>query len=92
MAQPFSGVRVVEVGGTVAVAGATKSLSDYGATVVAVEPRVGGEVRRLGPFPGDLPHLDRGAFHLALNTGKRSVALDHASASGLEVLGALAAS
>lgn len=91
MAQPFSGVRVVEVGGTVAVAGATKSLSDYGATVVAVERRAGSEVRRLGPFPGDIPHLDRGAFHLALNTGKRSVALDHTSASGLEVLGALAA-
>ncbi|MDA0269543.1 MAG: CoA transferase [Chloroflexi bacterium] len=91
MAQPFSGVRVVEVGGTVAAAGATKGLSDYGATVTVVEPGAGDEVRRLGPFPGDRPHLDRGAFHLALNTGKRSVVLDHTSPSGLEVLVALAA-
>lgn len=29
--QPFEGVRVVELGGTVAAAGATKTLSDYGA-------------------------------------------------------------
>lgn len=91
MDQPFVGVRIVEVGGTVAAAGATKTLADYGAQVTKVETRAGGELRRLGPFPADVPHLDRGAFHLALDTGKRSLVLDHETPSGLEVLLALAA-
>lgn len=89
MDQPLRGVRVIELGGGVAGAAATKTFSDYGADVVTVEPPRGGLVRRLPPFPGDEPQLDRGAFHLALNTGKRSVVLDVATPSGLEVLGQL---
>jgi hypothetical protein len=88
--KPFAGVRIVEIGGSVAAAGATKTLGDYGALVTKVETRAGGEVRRLGPFPGDVPHLDRSAFHLALDTSKRSLILDIESPSGLEVLIALA--
>ncbi len=90
MDQPFAGVRIVEIGGTVASAGATKTLADYGARVTKVETRAGGELRRLGPFPGDVPHLDRGAFHLALDTSKRSLILDVEMPSGLEVLVGLA--
>lgn len=86
MTQPYSGVRVIEVGGTVAAAGATKTLSDFGADVVKVEPPAGGEVRRVAPFPDDVPHLDRGAYHLALDTGKRSLAVDLSSPSGVQVL------
>jgi formyl-CoA transferase/CoA:oxalate CoA-transferase len=86
MNQPFAAVSIVEVGGTVAAAGATKTLGDYGARVTKVETNDGGELRRLGPFPGDVPHLDRGAYHLALDTGKRSLVLDHETPSGLEVL------
>lgn len=89
MDQPLRGVRVIEVGGGVAGAAATKTFSDYGADVVTVEAQRGGLVRRLPPFPRDEPHLDRGAFHLALNTGKRSVVLDATTPSGLEVLGRL---
>jgi crotonobetainyl-CoA:carnitine CoA-transferase CaiB-like acyl-CoA transferase len=90
MAQPFESVRVLEVGGTVAAAGATKTLSDYGATVTKLEGSSGGALRRMAPFPGDIPHLDRGAFHLALDTGKRSAVVDTRTPSGLEVLTALA--
>ena len=87
MEQPLRGVRVVEIGGGVAGAAATKTFSDYGADVVTVESRRGGLVRRLPPFPRDEPHLDRGAFHLALNTGKRSIVMDASTPSGMEVLG-----
>lgn len=87
--QPLAGIRVVEVGSTVEAASATKTLSDYGATVIAVEPLHGGLVRRIAPFAGDCAHLERGAFHLALNTGKQSIALDVASPSGAEVLARL---
>jgi len=91
MDQPFAGVRIVEIGGTVAAAGATKTLGDYGAQVTKVETRAEGGLRRLGPFPGDVPHLDRGAYHLALDTGKRSVVVDYETPSGRQVLLALAA-
>ncbi|MEE8422190.1 MAG: CaiB/BaiF CoA-transferase family protein [Dehalococcoidia bacterium] len=92
MDQPFSGVRLIEAGGTVAVAAATKTFSDFGADVIKVEPLDGGTMRRLPPFPDDRPHIDRGAFHLALDTGKRSIALDLTTPSGREVVAALAAS
>jgi len=85
--QPLAGLRVIEVGGgSVSAASATKTFADYGADVVTVEPLTGGLVRRLPPFPEDAPRLDAGAFHLALNTGKRSIALDVETASGREVL------
>ena len=80
--QPLEGVRVVEVGGTVAVAGATKTLADYGADVVKIEEAGGGEIRRLPPFPDDRPNINHGAFHLGLDTGKRSIVVDTTTASG----------
>ena len=91
MTQPFAGVRVVEVGGTVAAAAATKTLSDFGAEVIKIEPLDGGAMRRLPPFLDDRPTLDGGGFHLALDTGKRSLALDVTTASGRQVVAALAA-
>jgi crotonobetainyl-CoA:carnitine CoA-transferase CaiB-like acyl-CoA transferase len=89
--QPLEGIRVVEIGDGVAVACAGKQFADFGADVVKVERPGGGEVRRLPPFPNDRPHRDRGGFHLSLDTGKRSLALDLGTPSGREVLGRLAA-
>jgi CoA:oxalate CoA-transferase len=88
--QPYAGIRVIEVGGTVSSAAATKTFSDFGADVIKVEPIDGGLARRLPPFPDDIPNLDRGAFHLALDTGKRSIALDVTTASGREIVARLA--
>lgn len=90
--QPFRGVRVLEIGGTVAAAGATKTLADFGADVIKLEPMTGGEVRRLPPFPNDIPHIDRGAYHLSLDTGKRSLPVDLSAPSGAQILLDLATS
>ncbi len=76
---------MVEVGGSVSVAAAGKLFSDHGADVVKVEPPGGAALRRLGPYPSDVPSIETGAFHVALDTGKRSLVLDLATASGLEV-------
>ena len=84
--QPFADVRIIEVGGSVAAAAATKTFSDFGADVIKVEPPTGGELRRLPPFPDDLPHIDRGGYHLAFDTGKRSIVLDLDTPSGVQVL------
>ena len=89
--QPLAGLQVVEVGGTLAAGVATKRYSDFGASVVKVEPPTGGEIRRLAPFPDDRPGLDTGAMHMAFDTGKRSLALDLGTPSGREVLDRLIA-
>lgn len=89
--RPLSGLRVVEVGGTIPVAATTKLFSDYGARVVKVEPPDGAPLRRIGPFPEDTPGLELGALHVALDTGKQSIVLDLATPSGLAVLDRLAA-
>lgn len=89
--RPLVGRRVLEVGGTLPVAAAAKLFADYGADVIKVEPGGGAPMRRLPPFPGDVPHLETGAWHSALDTGKRSVVVDIETASGREVLDRLCA-
>ena len=83
--RPLAGRLIVEVGGSVPVAAAAKLFSDYGADVVKVEVPGGAPLRRIGPFPGDVPGLELGAFHVALDTGKRSLTLDVETPSGFEV-------
>lgn len=87
---PFAGLRIVELGGAVPAAAATKRFSDLGADVVKVEPPGGAALRRLRPFPEDRPHSGSGTFHVALDTGKRSLLLDTGTPSGREVLQRLA--
>ena len=88
---PLEGIRVLDL--TQAIAGpyATKLLSDHGADVVKIEHPGRGDVsRRMGPFPGDIPHRDRSGMFLELNTSKRSVTLNLKSATGRDILGRLA--
>ncbi len=84
--RPLTGRRVVEVGGSIPLAAAGKLFSDHGADVVKVEAPGGAVLRRIGPFPADVPSLETGAFHTALDTGKRSLVLDVTTVSGVEVL------
>ena len=73
---PLTGIRVLEVGERVSAPFAAKLLADYGAEVIKVEPPAGDPARRHGPFPGDLPHPERSALFLYLNTNKQSIVLD----------------
>ncbi len=77
--QPLQGVRVLELGGGVAVCYAGKLLADFGAEVIKIEPPEGDPVRHWGPFPGEDPTVvvaEQSALHLHLNTNKRSVLAD----------------
>jgi crotonobetainyl-CoA:carnitine CoA-transferase CaiB-like acyl-CoA transferase len=80
----IAGIRVLDF--TVGIAGpyATKLLADYGADVVKVEPPGGDFTRRLGPYPGDVPHPERSGTFLFFNTNKRSVILDLKTGAGRE--------
>ena len=80
-------LKVVDLTHYIAGPYCTKLLADYGADVVKVErPGAGDGARRLGPFPGDVPHPEKSAIFLHLNTNKRSIVLDLKTRRGVEVL------
>lgn len=69
----LSGIRVVDLAGTVATGYCAKLLGDHGAEVVNVEPPGGFATRRLPPF---VDAGGRSALHEYLSVGKRSVVVD----------------
>ncbi|MCX6022133.1 MAG: CoA transferase, partial [Chloroflexi bacterium] len=72
---------------------ATKLFADYGAEVIKIErPGSGDLSRRLGPFPGDLPHPEKSGMFLDLNTSKKSVTVNLKSATGRSIVTRLAQS
>ena len=82
----LEGIRVIDLSQGIAGAYCTKLLADLGAEVIKIEPPEGDYARRLGPFPNDVPHHDKGGLFLHLNTNKKSVTLDLESQSGRVVL------
>jgi len=88
---PLFGFTVLEVGEGVSAPYCGKLLADYGADVIKVEPLEGDPARRHGPFPDDatgagLPHPEKSALFLYLNTNKKGVTLDFSTASGARLL------
>jgi len=65
----LEGIRVVDIGGTIATGYCGKLFADYGAEVINLEPADGFATRHLGPFLAD----SSSALHAYLNTGKKSV-------------------
>lgn len=87
MPGPLEGWHVLDLTQGIAGPYLTKLCSDYGADVVKVErPGVGDSSRRIGPFPGDRPHVDASGMFLTLNTGKRSVTLNLKTRTGRDIL------
>ncbi|MBF8286624.1 MAG: hypothetical protein HW393_438 [Dehalococcoidia bacterium] len=82
----LEGLRVVDLSQGIAGPYCAKLLADCGAEVIKVEPPEGDYARRLGPFPDDVPHHDRGGLFIHLNGNKKSVTLDAGSESGRVVL------
>jgi crotonobetainyl-CoA:carnitine CoA-transferase CaiB-like acyl-CoA transferase len=79
----LSVLRVLDLSEGVAGAYCTKILADFGADVIKIErPGRGDPLRRHGPFPADVPHPEKGALFLYLNTGKKSITLDIAQRTG----------
>lgn len=84
---PLAGVRVVDLSQIVSGPMAAAMLADQGADVIKVETPAGDPVRRLGPARGDLS-----AMFIAVNRGKRGIALDLKQRDGCAVLEKLVAS
>ncbi|MEY4726626.1 MAG: Formyl-coenzyme transferase [Pseudomonadota bacterium] len=82
--KPLAGVRVLDLSRVLAGPWSGQMLADYGADVIKVErPGVGDDTRTWGP-----PWWGEGdgrvaAYFLCANRGKRSIAIDIASAEGI---------
>lgn len=77
-------MRIIDLG-NLAGAYAARLLAESGHDVIRIEPSNGDAVRRTGPFLGERPDLEQGAFHHFLNAGKRSVSLDLGSGMGWQL-------
>ena len=85
--KPLGGLQVLEVASLVAGPFCGKLLGALGAQVIKAEPPFAGDPsRRRGPFPGDIPHLERSGAFLYLNTGKRGITLNLDDAEGKHLL------
>jgi crotonobetainyl-CoA:carnitine CoA-transferase CaiB-like acyl-CoA transferase len=82
----LSDLKVLELNRFAAAPYCTKFLAGCGADVVKVEPTSGDPIRALGPFKDGVPNQETGASFLFLNTGKKSITLDIAVASGRKIL------
>jgi len=55
---------------------ATRLLAEAGNEVIRVESPDGDSLRRLGPFLGNKPDLEKGAYHQFFNAGKQSLGIN----------------
>ena len=94
MAGPLEGVVVLDLSRILAGPWATQMLADFGAEVIKVEhPGGGDDTRRWGPpYLTDEAGCDttESAYYLSANRGKRSVAIDIATAEGQSLVRRLA--
>ncbi|MCW5659660.1 MAG: CoA transferase [Burkholderiaceae bacterium] len=81
--KPLQGVRVLDLSRVLAGPWSGQLLADYGADVIKVErPGAGDDTREWGPPWWGEPADRMSAYYLSANRGKRSIAIDIASAEG----------
>jgi crotonobetainyl-CoA:carnitine CoA-transferase CaiB-like acyl-CoA transferase len=72
MARALEGIRVIDFGRFIAAPYCAMMLADFGADVIRVERREGGEDRRVGP----VVESGEGGLYLNVNRNKRAMTLD----------------
>ena len=84
--EALSGLKVIECGEFISVPFCGKLLADLGAEVIKIEPPVSGDrARSWGPFPRDIPHLEKSGLFLYLNTNKSGVTLNLRNETGRKI-------
>ena len=88
----LQGVRVLDLSRVLAGPWAGQLLADYGADVIKVErPGAGDDTRGWGPPWWGEGDERQAAYYLCCNRGKRSIAIDIATAEGAALVRQLAA-
>jgi CoA:oxalate CoA-transferase len=88
----LSGLKVLDLTHYVAGPYATRLMATQGAEVVKIERSgLGDPSRHIGPFPDDLPHPEKSALFLYLNTSKKSVTLNLKTEAGKTIFKQLVA-
>src|SRR5437660_11025459 len=85
MAGPLEGIRVIDFGRFIAGPYCAMLLADFGADVIRVERREGGEDRCLGP----ITESGEGGLFLNVNRNKRGITLDPAHPLASEIIARL---
>jgi crotonobetainyl-CoA:carnitine CoA-transferase CaiB-like acyl-CoA transferase len=92
MISPLSSIRVLDFGRFIAGPYCAMLLSDFGAEVIRVERREGGEDRYVAPITDPVSGLGEGPMYIGLNRNKKSVTLDPAHPDSREIKRRLIAS
>ncbi len=80
-------IKVLDLGRQISAPYCAKLLADYGAEVIKVEPPGEGDpARRMGPFPGDVPHREKSGLFLHLNANKKGITLNLQCRDGVGLL------
>ena len=82
-------LRVIEIGGGLAVSYAARQFGDLGADVLKVEPLRGDSLRALPPFLEDEPGPNRSGLFAYCNLNKRSICVDTAFEGGRDAVRSL---
>lgn len=89
-ARALAGLRVIDVSEHLSGQYCARLMADAGADVTLIEPVTGTVTRSMGPFFADGTRPDDSVLFWHLNTTKRSVTLDHGSATGRRLFAQLA--
>jgi len=92
MISPLSGIRALDFGRFIAGPYCAMLLSDFGAEVIRVERREGGEDRYVAPITDPVSGSGEGPMFIGLNRNKKSVTLDPAHPESREIKRRLVAS
>jgi crotonobetainyl-CoA:carnitine CoA-transferase CaiB-like acyl-CoA transferase len=84
--QALTGIKVLEFSEFISGPYCGKLLANMGASVIKIEkPGLGDKARSWGPFPEDLPHLEKSGLFLFLNTDKKGITLNPETALGVKL-------
>jgi crotonobetainyl-CoA:carnitine CoA-transferase CaiB-like acyl-CoA transferase len=82
----FSKIRIIDCTQGISGPYCTKLFADFGAEVIKIEhPNEGDPARKIGPFQGDAPHLEKSVLFFYLNTNKKSITLNLETRAGVDL-------
>src|SRR5215510_11325089 len=85
MNPPLAGIRVLDFGRYIAGPYCAMLLADFGAEVIRIERREGGEDRYVAPITDPISGVGEGPMFIGLNRNKKSVTLDPAHPDSREI-------